>query len=272
MKRVGILFNPRLEEATGLAREFSQLLEKNGVSSWLCSAREEERARPQVPGSDLLLSLGGDGTLLRAVRVAVPHPVPVLGINLGRLGFMAELGVEEARKRLPGILQGEGRVEERALLEARLADGKVGLALNEVAVARGGVCRAIYVSAWVDGEPLGTYKADGLIVATATGSTAYALSVGGPILYPQSLDLLLIPISPHPCPSAPFVLPPDSRVELEVRTDHQAILSLDGQRETALKSGDRVEVRRSQHRARLLRTQPPGLFYRRVMDRLTGKG
>jgi NAD+ kinase len=119
---------------------------------------------------------------------------------------------------------------------------------------------------------VGTYRADGLIVATATGSTAYALSVGGPILYPQSQDLLLIPISPHPCPSAPLVLPPDSRVELEVHTDHQAIVSLDGQRETALKSGDRVEVRRSQHRARLLRTQPPGLFYRRVMDRLTGKG
>ena len=271
MKKVGILYHPKLEEAIGLAREFSQLLEKEGVASWLCSAREEEAARPQVPGSDLLLSLGGDGTLLRAVRVAVPHPVPVLGINLGRLGFMVELGVEEARKTLPGLLRGEGRIEERAMLEARLPGGKEGYALNEVAVARGGVCRAIYVSAWVDGEPVGTYRADGLIVATATGSTAYALSVGGPILYPQSLDLLLIPISPHPCPSAPFVLPPESRVEMEVRTDHQAILSLDGQRETALNSGDRVEVRRCQHRARFLRTRPPSLFYRGVMDRLKGK-
>ena len=272
MKRIGILFHPRLEAAIALAREFSQVGEKQGVASWLCSAWEEAEALPQVPGSDLLLSLGGDGTLLRAVRVAVPHSVPVLGINLGRLGFMAELGAEEARKKLPAILRGEGRMEERALLEARLPDGRSGFALNEVAVARGGVCRAIWINAWVDTEPLGSYRADGLIVATATGSTAYALSVGGPILYPHSQDLLLIPISPHPCRSAPLILPPDSRVELEVRTDHQAVVSLDGQRETPLKSGDRVEVRRSQHRARLLRTQPAGLFYRRVTDRLTGKG
>jgi NAD+ kinase len=272
VKKAGILYHPKLEEAFALAREFSRLLEKQGVASWLCSAWEEEEARPQVPGSDLLLSLGGDGTLLRVVRIAVPHPVPVLGVNLGRLGFMAELGAEEARKRLPALLRGEGRIEERAMLEARLPDGKAGFALNEVAVARGGVCRAVCINAWVDGEPLGTYRADGLIVATATGSTAYALSAGGPILYPQSQDLLLIPISPHFCRSAPFVLPPESRVALEVHTDHQAMVSLDGQRETALQSGERVEVRGSQHRARFLRTQPPGLFYRRVMDRLTGKG
>jgi NAD+ kinase len=271
VKKVGILFNPRLEEAAALARDFSMLIEAQGAASWVCSARDEEKARAQVPGSDLLLSLGGDGTILRAVRIALPHLVPVLGVNLGRLGFMAELGADEAREKLPALLRGEGTIEERAILEARLPGGQTGFALNDAVVARGMVCRAITVIARVDSEPLGTYRGDGVIVATATGSTAYALSAGGPILYPQSQDLLFMPIAPHPCRCPPLILPPGAVISLEVHTDHQAVVSLDGQSETSIRSGEVVEVRRSQHRARLLRTGPAGLFYRRVNTRLTGK-
>ena len=272
IKRVGILYNPKLEPAGPLAQELAGLIAKEGVSSWLCSAWEEEKARPQVPATDLVLSLGGDGTVLRSARIVAPHLVPILGINLGRLGFVTEFRPQEAKDRLPSLLAGGGRLEERAMLEVHVS-GEAGVrtALNDAVAARGGVCRLIEVKVWVDGEVLGTYRADGVIVATATGSTSYALAAGGPVLHPEARDLVLQPITPHLCPSAALVLAPSSRVEMEVLTQHPAILSLDGQVNIPLKSQDRVLVQRSPHPVRFLRTGPPGSFYRTLMGRLAGK-
>ncbi|GAI37314.1 unnamed protein product, partial [marine sediment metagenome] len=158
-------------------------------SSWQCPAWEEDKAKQQVADSDLVLSIGGDGTMLHAAHISAPANVPILGINLGRLGFITELNADEAASKLPSLLKGAGWVEERAMLEARLGD-KGFYALNDV-VVRSTAVRLVNIKAEIDSEMLATYRADGVIIATATGSTGYSLAAGGPILHPQSKEIIL---------------------------------------------------------------------------------
>jgi NAD+ kinase len=269
---VGVLFNAGLEPARVLAGEMEEFIPTLGAGVWLCPATDEDAARSLLPGTDLLLSLGGDGTILRAARVDAPYGVPILGVNLGRLGFITEVSPQELRHRLPGLLAGEGWVEERAMLQVDCppagSDGRSLHGLNDVVVARGKAARVVYVKVWVDGEPLTTFKGDGLIVATATGSTGYGLSAGGPILNPQAREMLLQPVAPHLSWRTPLVLSPEAVVEMEVTTDHPAVMSLDGQVNLPLAPGHRVSARRSLHTARFLRTEPPGFFYRTLGQRL----
>jgi NAD+ kinase len=271
MKRVGILYHPKIAAAGALAEELADFLPSLDASVWLCSAWDEEGAKAQVEGTELIVSVGGDGTILRAARAVAPQSIPIVGINLGRLGFMTELSAEEARDRLPALLAGEGWVDERAMLQAEVAGKEPFHALNDVVLGRGAISRVIYVETTIDGAPLNTYKADGVILATATGSTGYSLAAGGPILYPQSREIILNPISPHLTFANAVVLPPTAIVELKVRTDHQAMLSIDGQIDLALESGDSVKVKLSPHVARFLRVQPLTFFYSILMERLVPK-
>lgn len=272
MKKVGILFHPKIPVAEALAHDLAKSLAQFEASVWLHSAWDEAGAKEKVPGTDLILSIGGDGTMLRAARVAAPLSIPILGINLGHLGFMIELTAEEFRDKMPQLLAGGGWVDERAMLEARLSSQEGSFhALNDVVVARGARARVIRVQVAVDGEPLTVYKSDGLIVATATGSTGYSLAAGGPILYPGGKELLLTPISAHLSLAIPLVFPPEAVLTLEVHTDEQALLSIDGQIEVQLNDGDLVEVKRSPYVTRLLRTQPPISFYRTLTERLSRK-
>ncbi len=271
MKRVGILYHPKIAAARAFAEEMAGFLPSLDASVWLCSAWEEEGARAQAEGTEVVLSIGGDGTVLRAARAVVPQSVPIVGINLGRLGFLTELSAEEARARLPALLKGEGWIDERAMLQAELADKSPLHAMNDVVVGRGAITRVIYVEIAVDGAPLITYKADGVIISTATGSTGYSLASGGPILYPQAREIILNPISPHPTFANAVVLPPTAIVEMRVRTDHQAMLSIDGQVDVELESGDTIKVSLSPHVARFLRLQPPTFFYSTLMQRLVPK-
>ena len=271
MKRVGILYHPKIPAAKAFAEEMAGFLPSLDASVWLCSAWDEERARAQVNGTELILSVGGDGTILRAARAVVPQSIPIVGINLGRLGFMTELSAEEARDKLPALLAGEGWVDERAMLQAEFSGKGPFHALNDVVLGRGAISRVIYVETTIDGAPLNTYKADGLILATATGSTGYSLAAGGPILYPQSREVLINPISPHLTFASAVVLPPTAIIELKLYTDHQAMLSLDGQIDMALESGDTIRVKLSPHVARFLRVQPLTFFYSILVERLVPK-
>jgi NAD+ kinase len=233
MKKVGILYHPMIETARTLAEELKDFISARGISVWLCSAWEGEEARSKVGGTELILTIGGDGTILRAAQVVVPSQIPITGINLGRLGFMTELSAEEVKDKLPALLGGEGWLDERAMLEAELGatelePSRTFYALNDVVVARGAVARVVYVEANIDGELLTTYKTDGVIVATATGSTGYSLAAGGPILHPQAKEFLLLPISPHLSPAYPLVLPATAVVRLRLTPTHQAALSVDG--------------------------------------------
>ena len=218
----------------------------------------------EASSADVACVFGGDGTILRAARALAPVGVPILGVNLGRLGFLTATSVEDLDRTLLEVTSGRFECEDRTLLHASLVRDGTELvhvnALNDVVVARGSLVRSIQVEVRIDGEPFTVYWADGLIVATATGSTAYAFSVGGPIILPHSQALMFVPIAPHLSFRNAVVLEGDQRLELIVK-DHAARLSLDGQEEHDLLAGDRVDVRRSDTVVKLVRTasMPPFL-------------
>ncbi len=278
MKRIGILYHPLNKAAGTLAKELQGFLSSGGATVWLCSAWEVETARAQVDDTDLILSIGGDGTILRAAQVVIPGSTPVTGVNLGNLGFMTELGADEVKAKLPALLAGEGWIDERAMLEAVLSPtdqkhkaSQVFYALNDVVVTRGAIARVVYVEASIDDVPLTTYKADGVIMATATGSTGYALSAGGPILHPRAKELLLLPILPHLSLAYPMVLSSTAVVKLRIATVHQATLSIDGHINLPLSSGAIITVKHSANKFRFLRIHPETSFYSSLGQRLKGE-
>ncbi len=275
MKKIGILYHPKVEATRRKAGELEAFLKGRGISVWVCSAWETEKARGSLDGTELVLTVGGDGTILRAVQVVVPGQTPVAGINLGKLGFMTELDAEDTLEKLPELIEAEGWIDERAMLQVELVapakEPRVFHALNDAVVARGEIARLIRVDASVDGQPLTTYKTDGVIVATATGSTGYALAARGPILYPQSRDFLLVPVAPHLSSAYPLVLPETAELKLQLNTYHAATLSVDGHINLPLSDGDTVVIRRSPHVARFLRIRPGVSFYSTLEEKLKGK-
>jgi len=232
--------------------------------------------RAMLNGTDLILSVGGDGTILRTAHVAAPVGIPIIGINLGRLGFMTELSADEAVEKLPSLLAGEGWIDERAMLEAELSataqePPRTFHALNDVVVARGAVARVVFVEASVNGQHLATYKADGVIVATATGSTGYSLAAGGPVLHPQSKDFLLVPVAPHLTLSNAMVLPPATNLRLRLTTVHQAAFNTDGHISLPLSDGAVINIKHSSNTVRFLRIHPETSFYSSLEQKLKGK-
>ncbi|HEY8490973.1 MAG TPA: NAD(+)/NADH kinase [Dehalococcoidia bacterium] len=276
ISKVGIYFHPRHAAARALAEQIGRRLAQDVEQVWMGSAWDDSITEEQIRGTDLLICVGGDGTVLRGARSVVPHPVPILGINMGKLGFLTELGPQEALNRLPDIVHRAGRVELRAMIQAEVVppNGSTAApegpyhALNDVVVSRAQVGRPVYVGVSIDGTSLAVYRADGVIVSTATGSTAYALSAGGPVLHPESRDMVLVPIAPHLSMSSPMVLPKDSVVELRVTTDHPTIISVDGQVNEPLEDGATVRIQASPHVARFVKLHPADSFYATLAQRL----
>ena len=274
MNKVGCCYHPKLPDDLGrrVAEELLAVAARHVGETWLASAWDEEATREHMPGTDLLLCIGGDGTVLRAARAVVPHDTLLLGVNMGRLGFLTELDAPSALERLPDVLAGAGRVEERAMLHAQIVDGETAAArheaLNDIVIGRVALGRTVQVTVGVDGQRMADYRADGVIVATATGSTAYSLSVGGPVLHPESREILLTPLAPHLAPRNSVVLPPTAVVEVQLAPNQQATFSVDGERDLDLMSGETVRVTISPHRARFVRLGPPAQFYERLSRRL----
>jgi NAD+ kinase len=271
--KVGVTYHPKSEAARRVAEEVRGRLEGRVAESWLASAWDDGARDASIPGTELLICCGGDGTVLRAARAVIPHPVTLLGVNLGRIGFLTETTPAELFARIDEIVRGGGRVETRAMIETetrRGADEPVERfhALNDVVVGRAAIGRTVQFSVRTDGTTIGSYRADGVIVATATGSTAYSLSVGGPILHPESPEVIVTPVAPHLAPANSVVLPAGSRVEIAIAAGQRAIVSVDGQPDMDLSGGDVVLVQTSEHTARFLRLGPPGDFYLRVGRRL----
>ncbi len=275
MKAVGVLDHPKLPETRVVAAEIADTLGDWGVQAYRAKTWDTPALRSFIDKVDLIVVLGGDGSTLRAARVAAPHNVPVTSVNMGRLGFLSEMTPNNWREALLRMLQGEHWLEERIMIRAEAHRNGDNLgqhdALNDVVVGRGTLARIVRLETRVDGSPLTTYACDGLIVATPTGSTAYALAAGGPILPPTLKNFVLVPIAPHLSLDKPVVLSQGSTVEVIVHTDHQAILTADGQNEIVLKDGDRVSVHASPYTARFARVQPPAYFYRTLMARLKGE-
>jgi len=270
-KRFILFHHPKVAESLALAQEIVTHLESQGLSAEYCSI-DDEAARARAGAADMLIALGGDGTMLRTGRVGAFNNRPVFGINLGRLGFIVEVQPDSWREAIERVMCGDYRTEERMMLHAlHCQDGSTLRsyeALNEVVVSRGVVVRPIRLQTTVDGAPLTTYVADGLIIATPTGSTAYALAAGGPVLPPESKNFLLVPISPHLSLDRPIVLPPDATVEVFVRTEHEAVFSIDGQTSRPLQDRDSLRVHISRHVAQFVRLTPHTHFYKNLADRM----
>lgn len=212
----------------------------------------------RTPPVDLLVVLGGDGTLLSVARRVDPS-TPILGVNMGELGYLTEIAEDEALPMLKRVLAGDYEVERRMMLRAELdragSPTQHWRALNDVVISNGARARIIRFTMLVDGQPLAEYRADGVIVATPTGSTAYSLSAGGPIVEPTVEVLLVSPISPHTLSNRPMVLRPDSVVRLEVAARQQdVVLTVDGQEGVALQGGDAIVVRRARTAVSLIRS------------------
>jgi NAD+ kinase len=271
-ERILILDNPTVQRSAALAEEiFAFLAEQPRLRPARATIADAEQG-DCLAGQDMAIVLGGDGSMLRTGSIAAQHAVPLLGINLGRLGFLAEVQPDGWREALGQVLAGNCWLEERIMLHVehcragQLLGGYE--ALNEAVIGRGALARPVRLKTMIDGGELTTYVADGLIVATPTGSTAYALAVGGPILPPELRNILLIAIAPHLSIDRAIVLPQGATVEVIVRTDHEAILSIDGARQLALDDGDSVGVRMSGGLTRFVRVRSRHYFYTSLMQRM----
>lgn len=278
IKKIGILYHPMVPATQVKAQETAGFLTSRGVEVWTSSSWENEKAVASLDGTDLLLTAGGDGTILRAAQVALRTGIPITGINMGKVGFLTEIKASEAESRLSDLLDGRGWMDERAMLEAVLEPdepdsppSEAFYALNDVVLARGETIRIIQVNASVNGKPLTGYRADGVIVASATGSTGYSLAAGGPILYPQLSDMLLIPIVSHPGPAHSLVLPSDSIVKLQLTSFNPATLSIDGHINMPALKGAVITIRLSSRKTRFLRLNPRDYFLQNVEEKLRGK-
>ena len=259
------------------ARELADFLKTRGIDVWTCSAWETENAAARLDTTDLLITTGGDGTILRAAQVALRNEIPITGINMGKLGFLTEFRADEAIERLPDLLEGKGWLDERTMLEARLEpaepNGKphnIFSALNDVVLARGATAKLIQVDTRVDDQPLTIYRADGVILATATGSTGYSLAAGGPVIYPQSSDILLVPIVSHLSLGYSLVMPSSSVIRLQLITTNQATLSIDGHINVPVFNDSVVTVRKSSRKTRFLRLHERN-YFNKLEEKLRGK-
>lgn len=273
LKRVAIITHPRMTEAIPLAEELRERLTAQGVESMFGFLYNEELHRRVKAGDfDLLIALGGDGTMLRAGHLTGPCGLPILGINLGRFGFLMEFRQEDLDEYFPRLLEGDYWLEKRMMLCTEQLRGgeKLGSwdVLNEVVVSRGQIVRPIRLTAYVDGQWLTTYVADALIAATPTGSTAYALAAGGPILPPELRNILLVPVAPHLSLERPIVLAEGAEVSITIKTDHQAVFSIDGQVPIGMSEDDRLTVRAGDHTVSFVRFQDRGYFYRNLTSHM----
>ncbi|TET74283.1 MAG: NAD(+)/NADH kinase [Candidatus Aminicenantes bacterium] len=253
INRIGIVVKPHAPEIERILKELMCYLEKKGIDCILeeVVARKLGKdggvRRESIPEKvDFVIVLGGDGTLLSIAHLAAQKNVPVLGVNLGSLGFLTEVPLEEMFLALDSYLGGNDRiVSNRRMLEA-VAKGKVYYCLNDVVINKGALARMIQCAIWIDEKAIATVKADGIIISTPTGSTAYSLSAGGPIIQPYIPAIIIAPICPHTLSFRPMVISLKSRVKIQLlTTGEEVFLTLDGQRGDLLKKKEVVEIKSS---------------------------
>lgn len=269
MTTVGILTNPHYPKTCELAPEIEHALKLRGMHGFRITS--DPKALSEQP-FDMLITLGGDGTMLRAAHLVAEHGTPILGIHMGRLGFLAEVPDSEWEQSLDCIAAQQFWLEERAMLCCRLRrhDTECGPwdALNEVVIGRGGISHVVHLATHVDGGYFTTYVADGLIVATATGSTAYALSAGGPILPPELHNMLLVPICPHLSLDRTIVLAKGATVTVHVESAAEGVVVVDGTERARLQVEDEIELTTSPHVTHFVRLYDRRKVYETLSERL----
>ena len=272
MDSIGILYQTRIPGSEEVAEEISAWLEDRGIETWVGAGRDDGVLDENVGDMDLLIVLGGDGTTLRAARMLSPYDVPIFGINLGRVGFLSEAQPDEWPEKLASVLEGNYWIERRLRMQANLMRNEHQIAsftaLNDVVVGRGSQARVIRLHLRVDGDLVTTYVADALIVATPTGSTAYAMAAGGPLLPPQLQNFVVVPVAAHLSLNRALVLHEEAEISIRVEMDHEANLTADGQLGSPVENGDRVTVTKHPQPIFFARVESSGYFYRRLMRRL----
>lgn len=269
-KSIAVTWHPSLEDARVMAADIVRTLQERSVERAESFSLNDKRFRSELHEGqfDLMIALGGDGTMLRAGKLGAPVSVPVMGINLGHFGFLVETQRNEWRNRLDDLLSGNWETDKRMMIHADHYRGDKKMnsweVLNDIVLARALSLRPVHLIVHVNEIELAEYVADGLILSTATGSTSYSQSVGGPILRPDMRNMLLTPISPNLCVDRCLVLPDTDLVTFILSGSVEAIVSPDGYEGADLAFGDRILARASEHSALFVRFEDKGVFYRNI--------
>ena len=270
--RVAILANSNIALAGQVAGEVEAWLTAEGIEPCLFPTNSAELSQEDLSDFAFLIVLGGDGTTLRAARLVAPYDLPIFGVNLGRVGFLSEAEPDNWQEKISRVLNNEHWLEKRLLLRAKVMrqEQSIGdlIALNDVVVSRGIPLKMLTFHLSVDDDPVTIYNADALIAATPTGSTAYSLAAGGPILPPQLNNFLVLPVAPHLSFQQALVLHEKAVIMVRLETNHEAMVTADGQNAITLQGGDEVMITRHLHDSHFIRLDSPGYFYRRLMEKL----
>lgn len=272
---MGVLAHPLRSTTYPIAQWITDGLRARGVQAWLHTDWHAEQIVDDVRRADMVIAIGGDGAMLRAARVCAAVNVPVLGINMGQLGFLTEINQpEDWEASLEAVLRGEYWIEQRMMLHAAVRrEGEVvtaSEALNDIVISGSVIGRMVHLDTYIDDHWATTYSADALVIATATGSTAYALACGGPILPPELSNILIIPAAPHLSMDRPIVLSEGAHVEVKPSTTNRndVVFSADGVVLHTLAAGDSVSIQASDDVSRFVRLRSRNYFYRSLLDRL----
>ncbi len=274
LKRVGILGHPLRPEAGRIVDMIARSLQQRGIECWERTSWTPATVEPLIAGCDMVIAIGGDGAMLRAARLCAMANVPVFGVNTGHLGFLTETAPENWETSLDALLAGKYWIEKRMMIHSEALRGTTTIsqeeALNDVVISRGAIARSVILETYIDNDWATTYNADGLVIATPTGSTAYALAAGGPILPPQLKNILVVPVAAHLSFDRPLVLSEGATVEVIVAPESKAdvVLNVDGERMAALQEGDTVIVQSSSHHSQFIRLRDRTYFYRSILDRM----
>jgi NAD+ kinase len=272
-KNIVIAIHPKMPTAIKEAKVIEAFLKSNGINTYRGTLDDVELLQQVEDGRfELMAAVGGDGTMLRAAHLCSPMDVPILGVNLGRLGFLFQIHRDDWQDYFSKYLKGEFWIEKRMMIRAELWQNNESKgswhALNEAVICRGGLIRPVHISASVDDRLLATYVADGLIAATPTGSTAYSLAAGGPILPPELRNIVLVPIAPHLSVDRAVVLSEGSSVSIKVHSEGDSVLSVDGQTPIELNQNDVVSIRGGDYSTHFVRFGDPDYFYRNLTNRM----
>ena len=265
IKRIGFAYNPTFEAAIELSARAAGWCRVRGIDEWQAPSGDTEALVRQLPSTDALVVLGGDGTFLRAARAVSEVDVPLIGINLGKIGFLSKAEAGDLEDVLGRIVEGDYRIDERLAIEGRILSGGRAseaaaaarhFALNDIVIARGSLARVCRLDVEIDDSHLATFIADGLIVSSPTGSTGYSFSAGGPILDPVSRNMVVTPIAAYLSAIRSVVVSPRQTVRCTVIDAHEALVSIDGREDLPIDVGDVIEVRAVDRPIRLI--EPTG--------------
>lgn len=276
IKRIGVLAHPSRPDTHPVARDIAATLRQRGIENWVQAVWDEDSVARNVACSDVVMAIGGDGAMLRAARVCAEQEVPVLGVNMGWLGFLTEIEKpEDCAKGLDKLLAGDYWIERRMMLKATVLEDKrrvIGSfrALNDVLVSGSVFGRMVQIAAYIDKHWATTYNADALILSTPTGSTAYALATGGPILPPELHNILLTPMAPHLSMDRPIVLSQGAVVDIEPTREnrHNVVLTVDGRVAAELDENQHICVKSAEPQSQFVRLRDRNYFYRSLLDRM----